>query len=259
MSAITAWAYGYSAVMDVLVLDPKIDASRIAVLGHSRHGKAALVAGAFDPRIGAVLAHQSGYGGAASSRATVGEGIDKMLNGVRALPLLPKLPGYPHWFAPEFQDYADRLEEIPVDQHQLIALNAPTPVFLGNARRDVWSDPNSTYRMAEAADRVYELYGRTGLDQAGLQDYNPAADIAFFLRRGGHGVHQSDVDAFLVFLDAHFGAAQLCHKDVPPEEFLLAMRQNPASFPEKPGRKQWKWNWKRRLKQFSRLSAARWA
>ena len=203
-SAIAAWAYAYSAVIDVLEDDPKIDADRVAVLGHSRHGKAALVAGAFEPRISAVLAHQSGYGGAASSRDTVGEGIDKMLNGVRVLPLLPKMPGYPHWFAPGFQDYADRLEEIPVDQHQLIALNAPTPVFLGNGRRDVWSDPNSTYRMAEAADRVYELYGTEGLNQAGMQDYNPSADIAYFIRRGGHGVHQSDVDAFLAFLNAHF-------------------------------------------------------
>ena len=204
-SAIAAWGYGFSAVIDVLEADPRIDPARIAVLGHSRHGKAALLAGAFEPRIAAVLAHQSGYGGAASSRDTVGEGIDKMINGARILPLLPKLPGYPHWFAPAFQDYTDRLEDIPVDQHQLIALNAPTPVFLGNGRRDVWSDPNSTYRMAEAADRVYELYGRDGLDQAGMQDYNPEAHIAYFIRRGGHGVHQSDVDAFLAFLDAHFG------------------------------------------------------
>ena len=206
-SAITAWAYAYSAVIDVLENDPGIDAGRIAVLGHSRHGKAALVAGAFEPRISAVLAHQSGYGGAASSRATVGEGINKMVNGARVLPLLPKLPGYPHWFAPEFQTYTDRLDELPVDQHQLIALNAPTPVFLGNGRRDVWSDPNSTYRMAEAADTVYELYGLTGLDQAGMDSFNPAAEIAFFMRRGGHGVHQSDIDAFLAFLGAHLAPA----------------------------------------------------
>lgn len=202
-SAISAWGYGFSAVIDMLEDDPKIDASRIAVLGHSRHGKAALVAGAYDRRIGAVLSHQSGYGGAASSRATTGEGIARMLNGAQALPLL-RTPGYPHWFAPELQNYADRLDELPVDQHQLIALNAPTPVFLGNGRRDVWSDPNSTYRMAEAADRVYELYGLKGLAQAGMQTFNPDADLAFFMRRGGHGVHQSDVDAFVEFLDAHF-------------------------------------------------------
>lgn len=204
-SAIMAWAYGFSAAIDVLEEDPKIDPARIAVLGHSRHGKAALVAGAFEPRIAAVLAHQSGYGGAASSRDTVGEGIDKMINGARVLPLVPKMPGYPHWFAPEFQEYTDRLDKIPIDQHQLIALNAPTPVFLGNGRRDVWSDPNSTYRMAEAADHVYELYGKDGFNQAGMQDYNPNADLAFFMRRGGHGVHQSDIDAFLAFLNAHFG------------------------------------------------------
>lgn len=203
-SAIMAWAYGFSAVIDVLASDVKIDASKIAVLGHSRHGKAALVAGAFDPRIAAVLSHQSGYGGAASSRDTTGEGIDKMINGARVLPLVPKLPGYPHWFAPEFSQYADKLDELPIDQHQLIALNAPTPVFLGNGRRDVWSAPNSTYRMAEAADRVYEFYGLEGLNQQGMQSFNPAADISYFMRRGGHGVHQSDIDAFIAFLDAQF-------------------------------------------------------
>ena len=214
-SAIAAWAYGFSAVIDVLESDPAINPGQIAVLGHSRHGKAALLAGVYEPRVAAVLSHQSGYGGAASSRATVGEGINKMLNGARVLPLLPKLPGYPHWFAPEFQQYADRLGDIPVDQHQLLALNAPTPVFLGNGRRDVWSDPNSTYRMAEAADRVYELPGLTGLDQDGMQSFNPAADLAFFMRRGGHGVHQSDVDAFIAFLDAHFD-------DQPPAGEILS-------------------------------------
>lgn len=202
-SALSAWAYGYSAVIDVLEGDPAIDRARIAAMGHSRHGKAALLAGAYEPRISAVVAHQSGYGGAASSRATVGEGVGRMLEGPRVLGFL-KIPGYPHWFAPEFQDYTDRIEDIPVDQHQLLALNAPTPVFLGNGRRDVWSDPNSTFRMAEAADRVYELYGKRGLDQADMQSYNPEADLAFFMRRGGHGTHQSDIDAFIAFLDAHF-------------------------------------------------------
>lgn len=206
-SALMAWAYGFSAVIDVLAPDPKIDEDKIAVLGHSRHGKAALVAGAFEPRIAAVLSHQSGYGGAASSRATTGEGINRMLNGASALFFL-KGPSYPHWFAPGFQDYAKRVDDIPVDQHQLIALNAPTPVFLGNGRRDVWSDPNSTYRMAEAADRVYELYGLEGLNQQGMGEFNPQADIAFFMRRGGHGTHQSDIDAFLAFLSAHFDSAE---------------------------------------------------
>ncbi|MEL6664290.1 MAG: alpha/beta hydrolase, partial [Pseudomonadota bacterium] len=98
----------------------------------------------------------SGFGGAALSRSTVGEGIERVVD------------TYPHWFAPEFEALSKDPEALPVDQHQLLALLAPTPVFLGNGRRDVWSDPNSTYRAAESASRIYQLYGRRGLSQQGL-------------------------------------------------------------------------------------------
>lgn len=204
-SALMAWAYAFSAAVEYLEQDTRIDKDGVAVFGHSRHGKAALVAGVWDRRIDAVIAHQSGYGGAASSRSTAGEGIRRMTLGARLTPLGPELQGYPHWFDPAFASYAGRLDELPVDQHQLLALLAPTPVFLGNGRRDVWSDPNSTFRMAQAADRVYELTGVEGLSQAGMTGYNPAADIAYFLRPGGHGTDQRDISAILSFMKAHFG------------------------------------------------------
>lgn len=204
-----AWAFGFSAVADFLEEDTRIDSDRIAVFGHSRHGKAALLAGAWDTRIGAVIAHQSGYGGAASSRSTAGEGLRRMTRGGRVTPIGPAMSGYPHWFDPAYASYAGRLDELPVDQHQLLALVAPKPVFLGNGRRDVWSDPNSTFRMAQAADRIYELAGTDGLNQNGMQDFNPAGDIAYFLRPGGHGTDKRDIAAFLAFLDAHFAGAPL--------------------------------------------------
>lgn len=202
--ALMAWGYGFKAAVDLLEGDPRIDDSRIAVFGHSRHGKSALLAGVWDRRIDAVVAHQSGYGGAASSRSTAGEGLKRMTRGGNMTPVGPYISGYPHWFDPAYADYAGRLDEIPVDQHQLLALLAPTPVFLGNGRRDVWSDPNSTYRMAEAADAVYELAGSDGLSQRGMQDYNPSAGLSYFLRPGGHGTDQRDIDAIMAFLDAHF-------------------------------------------------------
>lgn len=203
--ALMAWAFGFSAAVDLLEGDARIDGDRIAVFGHSRHGKAALIAGVWDRRIDAVIAHQSGYGGAASSRSTAGEGLGKMLNGPPLTPLGPRLGGgYPHWFAPGLEDYVGQLDAIPVDQHQLLALLAPTPVFLGNGRRDVWSDPNSTYRMARAADPIYELYGVSGLEQEAMTPYLPGAEIAYFLRPGGHGTDKRDVAAIMGFLRAHF-------------------------------------------------------
>ncbi len=207
--ALMAWAYGFSAAADFLEKDDRIDPDRVAVFGHSRHGKAALLAGVWDEGITAIISHQSGYGGAASSRSTAGEGIRRMTNGGRLTPIGPAMPGYPHWFDPAYASYAGRLDELPVDQHQLLALLAPKPVFLGNGRRDVWSDPNSTFRMAEAADRIYKLAGAAGLDQSGMQDFNPAGDLAYFLRPGGHGTDQRDITAFLAFLDAHFGGPPL--------------------------------------------------
>ena len=161
--ALMAWAYGYKAAVDFLETDPRIDRGRVAVTGHSRHGKAALIAGAWDPRIDAVIAIQSGYGGAASSRSTTGEGIKRMITGFRLTPLGPRSPGYPHWFEPGLIDYVNRLEDLPVDQHQLLALIAPRPVLLMNGRRDVWSDPNSTYRMAEGADPILSTSGLCGV------------------------------------------------------------------------------------------------
>lgn len=191
-SALSYWGYGYSAAIDMLQADTRIDPGRIGVWGHSRHGKSALVAAAWDERISLVLSHQSGFGGAALSRSEVGERIDRVAD------------SYPHWFTPAFAPYAQNPETLPVDQHQLLALLAPRPVFLGNGRRDVWSDPNSTYRAAQAADRIYELYGKAGLDQSGLKTFNPEAELGFHMRAGAHGTTPEDITALFQFLDAHW-------------------------------------------------------
>jgi hypothetical protein len=93
-----------------------------------------------------------------------------------------------------------------VDQHFLLALSAPKPIFLGNGRRDVWSDPNSSFILARAADRVYEANGVTGLpDTAEMRDFVPGAEISYWLRPGGHSVVSEDIDAFIAFMTAHFG------------------------------------------------------
>lgn len=200
--AVAAWAAGYFAAIDLLEGDARIDADKIAVFGHSRHGKSALVAGAWDTRIKAVISHQSGTAGASLSRDKPGETLDHILNGHSFG------DGYPHWFAPEFATFAKDTDALPVDQHALLALVAPRRVLLGNGRRDVWSDPNGAYRAAEGASAAWELYGQEGLAQAGMKAFNPEAGIAYHLRQGGHGIVRADVDAFLAFLEASFGGVE---------------------------------------------------
>lgn len=193
--ALAVWAWLYSRAVDVLAVDPRIDAARIAIWGHSRNGKSALLAAAFDPRIAAVIAHQSGKGGATLTRSYAGESVAQITK------------GYPHWFSPAFAAWAGREEEIPVDQHQLIALVAPRPIFIGAARRDKWSDPEGAFRAAKGADPVYKLLGARGLEQSGMRERVFESDLAFVFRGGRHGVTTADWRDFLTFLDAHLKAA----------------------------------------------------
>lgn len=190
--AVAVWAWLYSRAYDVLAEDGRVDAARVAVWGHSRNGKAALYAAALDPRIAAVIAHQSGRGGASLSRSLQGEGIAEMME------------AFPHWFPPAFA----REPSDPVfDQHQLLALIAPRPVLLGNARRDAWSDPLGAWRAAEAADPAYRLHGVEGFRQLEMRTPNPAARLQYFTRDGLHGVTAEDWGRFLDFLDGQMGAA----------------------------------------------------
>jgi hypothetical protein len=191
--AIAAWAFGYSRMVDALEQDGRLDRNGMIAWGHSRYAKAALLAAAFDERIDGVIAHQSGTGGASLNRDKRGESVKAITD------------RYPHWFARAYRGFAGREREMPVDQHALLALIAPRPILLGNARRDVWSDPNGAFRAAMAADAVYELYGVKGLDQERLDAFLPDADIAFWIRPGTHGVVKEDWPAFLDFLNAHFG------------------------------------------------------
>ena len=194
--AIAAWAWGYSLMIDALQSGDGLDDRAYIAYGHSRYGKSALLAGAFDERVAGVIAHQSGTGGASLNREKPGESISSITE------------NYPHWFSTAYAKFAGREEALPVDQHQLLALIAPRPVLLGNARRDVWSDPNGAFRAAIGADAVYELFGKKGLDQSRLNEWRPDAELAFWIRPGTHGVVEEDWPAFLSFLDAHFKVAQ---------------------------------------------------
>lgn len=192
--AISAWAALYLAAFETLRLDPRIAPSRIAVWGHSRFGKAALLAAALEPRIGAVMANQSGTFGATLSGATRGE---SELQIVRR---------FPHWFPMQIAASASTQDTDGFDQHLLLALLAPRPVLLGNAGLDRWSDPAAAFAAARAASEAYALFGSDGLTQPNMRLSNLTADIAFYLRPGGHGVRSSDWGRALDFLDSHFAS-----------------------------------------------------
>lgn len=193
VGVLSVWAAGFGWVIDVLEEDNRLDAERTIGWGHSRQGKAVLWAAAHDDRLEAVIAHQSGTGGATLSRSLNGESVKKIT------------AEYPHWFNETFASYADREDAIPLDQHFLIALAAPRPVFLGNSWNDVWSDPNGAFRAAQGADEAYRLLGAKGLVQTGLNDTDiTSGKLAFQISKGRHGIRQEDWDDFLEFLDAHF-------------------------------------------------------
>jgi len=183
--AIAAWSKQFSLVANHLKSKPEFSAA--ITYGHSRYGKTALVAAAYDSNIDAVISHQSGTGGASLSRNKPGETVADITS------------GYPHWFTKNYKEI-----NLTLDQHHLLALIAPRPVLLGNAKRDVWSDPEGGFRAAQGATPVYQLYGSDGLRQSKLTNFDPFADLSFWIRPGTHGVVKEDWPAFLEFLDAHF-------------------------------------------------------
>lgn len=190
--AVAAWSWGASRVLDHLETEPRIDPKKIAVIGHSRGGKAALWAGAEDTRFALVISNESGCTGAAVTRRKAGERIGDINR------------QFPHWFCANYKKFNGEEERLPFDQHQLIALIAPRPAYVASALEDTWADPRSEFRACLEAAPVYRLYGLRTVPQTTFPDPGKPlhqGSVGYHVRPGKHNLLLEDWKNFMDFAD----------------------------------------------------------
>ena len=185
--SIAAWAWGMRRAMDYFVNDNDINKSKIIIFSHSRLGKTALWVGATDKRFAAVISNNSGSGGASLSKRKFGQEIGTFSY------------KQPHWFCKKFNNYNNNEIALPVDQHELIALIAPRPVYIASAEDDLWADPLGEFLSAHYASSVYALYDKKGISSKELPKVNQPIHntVAYHIRSGKHDVTDYDWEQYL--------------------------------------------------------------
>lgn len=186
------WSWAASRVLDYALTRPELDHAHISVAGHSRLGKTALLTGALDHRFFCAYSNDSGCSGAAIARGTRGERV-KVIYDV-----------FPYWFCENYKKYQDNEENMPFDQHFLVAANAPHRVYVASAEQDIWADPEKEYESCVAASAYYEEQGLEGfvhpdrLPEPG--DYFGEGMIGYHLRTGTHYFSRVDWQHLCTFL-----------------------------------------------------------
>jgi hypothetical protein len=194
-SAIGVWAWGLSRIADYLEQDKEVNADKIILHGHSRLGKTSLWAGAIDERFKMVISNDSGCCGAALSRRDYGETIATIAG--------PENPSY--WFVKSFAEYMGRIDEMPFDQHFLLALAAPRPLAVASATLDRWADPRGEFLSCVNVAPVYKLFGFEGLGteempSPGKGIYNT---VSYHIREGKHDQTPLDWEVYMDLADRY--------------------------------------------------------
>ena len=192
--AIAAVAWGASRAMDYLETDPEVDAKRVAIMGHSKMGKATLWTAAQDTRFALAISAQSGCGGGEEWRRRYGENLEKMVT------------RFPYWLCRNAWRFVNNEADLPVDQHMLIACIAPRPVYVHSGTEDTWADPRGEYLAAYHASEVYRLLGKRGLTSESSPPVGEAilqSEVGYHNRSGGHSIEMFDWMRFLDFATLH--------------------------------------------------------
>ncbi|MCI5652371.1 MAG: hypothetical protein MR295_09105 [Ruminococcus bromii] len=196
---IAIWAWAARIVMDYVQTRPEVDLQNVAVAGHSRLGKTALFAAAFDERFQFAYANESGCAGAALFRGKTGE-TAKDIHRV-----------FPFWFCPNFANYTETDDALPFDQHFLLSLIAPRNVYVSSAAEDLWADPKAELAACIAASPAFERLGLTGFVFDGAEaapgTVLHAGNIGYHIRNGSHYMSREDWQNFVAYLKKHINNA----------------------------------------------------
>ena len=219
-SCLARWAWSASRAVDYLVTLPEVDKGKIGLAGHSRYGKQALLAAAFDDRIAAVIPSSGNTGECDPWRYTTDMFVNESLEKITA--------DFPHWFHPRLRLFAGREDKLPVDQNMLAALVAPRGLMMYSGYGESEGNPFGYEQAYRSVERVYELLGHK-------------ENLWLDLRDGEHPPAVADAEKFIDFLDTVFGRKQFPRR----ENFLLGytfegwqklsgITIDPLSYPRQP-------------------------